>query len=78
MNIRFFSKGPPEQISGGYLYNKYVLDYLRLAGAAVTYHADAGGVDDPPRSFSSCTSCRICGETEKRTQPSKRSCGAHA
>jgi glycosyltransferase involved in cell wall biosynthesis len=46
MNIRFLSKGSPEQISGGYLYNKYVLEYLRHAGVSVTYHPDPTGADD--------------------------------
>ena len=41
MNIRFLSKGSPDQISGGYLYNKYLLDYLRQKGIAVSYEPDA-------------------------------------
>jgi glycosyltransferase involved in cell wall biosynthesis len=48
MSIRFLSKGPAEQISGGYLYNKYLMDYLRRAGMDVRYHPDwseLGGID---------------------------------
>ena len=45
MSIRLLSRGSPDQVSGGYLYNKYLLEYLRLAGHEVTYHADASGIE---------------------------------
>jgi glycosyltransferase involved in cell wall biosynthesis len=47
MTIRFLSRGPLEQISGGYLYNKYVIAQLRRAGADVVYHGgpyDVGSI----------------------------------
>jgi glycosyltransferase involved in cell wall biosynthesis len=40
MRVRFHSRGSPEQISGGYLYNKYLIEYLRQAGIDISYHAD--------------------------------------
>jgi glycosyltransferase involved in cell wall biosynthesis len=40
MRVRFLSKGPPDQVSGGYLYNKYLIEYLREAGVSLTYHPD--------------------------------------
>lgn len=41
MRIHFLSKGPIDQISGGYLYNRYLVEHLRAAGVEVTYHASA-------------------------------------
>lgn len=38
MRVRFHSKGPPDQVSGGYIYNKYLIEYLRHAGISLTYH----------------------------------------
>ena len=46
MSIRLLSRGSPDQVSGGYLYNKYLLEHLRLAGHDVVYHADANGIED--------------------------------
>jgi len=40
VSIRFLSRGPAEQISGGYLYNKYVMAHLRQTGAELVYHHD--------------------------------------
>ena len=37
MSIQFYNKGNPEQISGGYLYNKYLLAHLRELGVNVEY-----------------------------------------
>ncbi|HSG63734.1 MAG TPA: hypothetical protein VLD39_01995, partial [Gammaproteobacteria bacterium] len=47
MCIRLLSRGPLEQISGGYLYNRYLIEFLREAGADVAYH----GVPPDPRSL---------------------------
>lgn len=41
MGIRLVSRGSPDQVSGGYLYNKYLMTHLRHAGLDVTYHAAA-------------------------------------
>src|SRR5687767_13885617 len=45
MSIRLLSRGSPDQVSGGYLYNKYLLEHLRLAGHDVVYHGDANGIE---------------------------------
>ncbi|MEQ1856283.1 MAG: glycosyltransferase family 4 protein [Longimicrobiales bacterium] len=45
MSIHFLSKGPIDQISGGYLYNRYLVEHLRSAGLDVTYHASIGDLD---------------------------------
>ncbi len=37
MTIQFYNKGNPNQISGGYLYNKYILSELEQLGAKVDY-----------------------------------------
>lgn len=37
MTIQFYNKGNPEQISGGYLYNKYIIATLEQLGAKVEY-----------------------------------------
>lgn len=34
-----------EQVSGGYLYNRYLVEQLRSAGFDVTYHAHAGVIE---------------------------------
>jgi glycosyltransferase involved in cell wall biosynthesis len=39
MRIQFVSKGPVEQISGGYLYNRYLIEHLRQTRTEVIYHA---------------------------------------
>ncbi len=44
MRIHFLSRGSIDQISGGYLYNRYLVEYMRSAGFAVTYHASAQGI----------------------------------
>lgn len=44
MNIRLLSRGSPDQVSGGYLYNKYLLQHLRHEGLNVTYHADPSDI----------------------------------
>src|SRR5688572_7373042 len=46
MRLHFLSKGPIEQISGGYLYNKYLVDYLRGVGMTVRYHPGAAELKD--------------------------------
>ncbi len=43
MRIHFLSKGPIDQISGGYLYNRYLVEHLSSAGLHVVYHAS---IDD--------------------------------
>jgi len=45
MIIHFLGKGPANQISGGYLYNHYVLDYLAAVGYSVRYHEDSTRLD---------------------------------
>lgn len=45
MHIHFLSRGPIDQISGGFLYNRYLVEQLRGAGMAVTYHANTDGID---------------------------------
>jgi len=45
MSIRLLSRGSPDQVSGGYLYNRYLLEHLRLAGHEVAYHADASAIE---------------------------------
>ncbi|MGI9270612.1 MAG: glycosyltransferase family 4 protein [Woeseiaceae bacterium] len=40
MRIQFFSKGPIEQISGGYLYNRYIVEYLQHQKFDVAYYSD--------------------------------------
>jgi glycosyltransferase involved in cell wall biosynthesis len=45
MGIQLLSRGSPDQVSGGYLYNKYLLEHLRLAGHEVTYHAEPSGIE---------------------------------
>ncbi len=37
MLIEFISHGPPGQISGGYIYNQYILDFLRTTGKQVRF-----------------------------------------
>jgi glycosyltransferase involved in cell wall biosynthesis len=44
MRIHVVSKGPLEQISGGYLYNKYLVEHLRERELAVRYHPDGTGL----------------------------------
>jgi glycosyltransferase involved in cell wall biosynthesis len=49
MRIHFLSRGPIDQISGGYLYNRYLIEHMRSAGLDVTYHAsmpDLGRLTD--------------------------------
>jgi glycosyltransferase involved in cell wall biosynthesis len=45
MIIHFLSKGSADQISGGYLYNRYVLDFLVATGYTVRYHEDSTRLD---------------------------------
>jgi len=45
MIVHFLGKGSADQISGGYLYNRYVLDYLVTAGYSVRYHEDSTCLD---------------------------------
>lgn len=45
MIIHFLSKGSADQISGGYLYNRYVLDFLVATGYTVRYHEDSKRLD---------------------------------
>jgi glycosyltransferase involved in cell wall biosynthesis len=40
MTIRLLSKGAADQVSGGYLYNRYLIEQLRLGGVDVEYHGD--------------------------------------
>jgi glycosyltransferase involved in cell wall biosynthesis len=49
MRIHFLSRGPFDQISGGYLYNRYLVEHLRSARLDVTYHPamfDLGSLTD--------------------------------
>jgi glycosyltransferase involved in cell wall biosynthesis len=39
MRIHFLSRGPIDQISGGYLYNRYLVEHLRSEKLEVRYHA---------------------------------------
>lgn len=39
MRIHFLSRGPIDQISGGYLYNRYLVEHLRSVKLDVTYHS---------------------------------------
>jgi glycosyltransferase involved in cell wall biosynthesis len=45
MSIRLLSRGSPDQVSGGYLYNKYLMQHLRQAGLDVTYHAEPSAIE---------------------------------
>ena len=38
MSIRFLSEGPLAQVSGGYLYNRYLIEQLRRSGADTRYY----------------------------------------
>jgi len=38
MRIHFLSQGPIDQISGGYLYNRYLVEHLTSEGLEPTYH----------------------------------------
>jgi glycosyltransferase involved in cell wall biosynthesis len=44
MTIRLLSRGAADQVSGGYLYNRYLIQQLRLGGVEVEYHGDADDV----------------------------------
>src|SRR5216117_573031 len=44
MGIHFLSKGPIHQISGGYLYNRYLVQHLRAKHLDVTYHPDTSAL----------------------------------
>lgn len=44
MRIRFVSRGPIDQISGGYLYNRYLVRHLRHVGIELSYHAGIDGL----------------------------------
>ncbi len=49
MCIHFLSRGPIDQISGGYLYNRYLVEHLRSVGREVSYHpctADLPPIDE--------------------------------
>ena len=39
MRMQFLSKGSADQTSGGYLYNRYLVEHLRSAGVDVEYCA---------------------------------------
>jgi len=45
MSIRLLSRGSPDQVSGGYLYNRYLMQHLRQAGLDVTYHGEPGAIE---------------------------------
>jgi len=45
MRVRFLSKGSCDQISGGYLYNKYLMAQLRAANVEVRYHGTPANLD---------------------------------
>src|SRR5688572_19322043 len=45
MSIRLLSRGSPDQVSGGYLYNKYLMQHLREAGLHVTYHGQPSATE---------------------------------
>lgn len=46
MTVRLLSKGDCDQVSGGYLYNRYVMDHLRRTGYHVIYHGSAEGLGE--------------------------------
>lgn len=41
-SVHLFSRGPADQVSGGYLYNAQLAAQLEALGHAVDYHADGG------------------------------------
>jgi glycosyltransferase involved in cell wall biosynthesis len=45
MHIHFLSKGPIDQVSGGFLYNRYLVEELRGAGMDLSYHATTAEID---------------------------------
>lgn len=45
-DVHLFSKGPADQISGGYLYNAQLMAQLRAMGHSVDYHADGSRLAD--------------------------------
>ena len=45
MKVQFYSRGPVEQVSGGFHYNQRIIDYLRQRGVDVDYHPDKTGLD---------------------------------
>lgn len=46
MRVQFLSRGPIDQVSGGYLYNRKVLTYLEQQGVAVDYCPDPARLCD--------------------------------
>ena len=41
MIVHLLSRGPISQVSGGYLYNRSVLNHLRVAGYSTRYHGNS-------------------------------------
>jgi glycosyltransferase involved in cell wall biosynthesis len=46
MSILFLSRGPAEQISGGFLYNRYFMAYLQNAGYETRYHGEPSAIEE--------------------------------
>jgi glycosyltransferase involved in cell wall biosynthesis len=44
LSVHLFSRGPADQVSGGYRYNRNILRALEAAGHRVAYHPDAVGL----------------------------------
>ena len=66
MSIRFLSRGPLDQISGGYLYNKYLIEQLHQAGIEVVYHASAAELKALDPSDIVIVDSLVIGETAAR------------
>ncbi len=47
MNLHWVVPGPLDQLTGGYLYDRYMIDQLRAQGHAVTVHELAGRFPEP-------------------------------
>lgn len=66
MSIRFVSRGPPDQVSGGYLYNQYLIDQLRRNGVDVAYHGCVSELDELDSSDILVVDSLVIGETAER------------
>jgi glycosyltransferase involved in cell wall biosynthesis len=47
VRVEFFSKGPVDQVSGGFLYNRKLIEYLRKSGICVEYQDDPALLETP-------------------------------
>jgi glycosyltransferase involved in cell wall biosynthesis len=69
MSIHFLSRGPAEQISGGYLYNNYLMAHLRRAGLDVVYHPDPPNLREVDTADIVIVDSLVIGETATRLLP---------